>query len=79
MVFLGLLLFFQEKPKVIYEGNITLDETNSTINEDFFKELNYFDKIQENYLLEKFIVHGGEISRKQNETRILSWNKIDEI
>lgn len=59
--------------------NLKIVEIKSaqTIKDDFFKGLNYFGKIQENYAVERFIVYGGETSRRQYETQILPWNQIE--
>ena len=54
-------------------------KSSKTINDNFFKGLNYFEKHQENYILEKYIVYGGDISRRQYETQVLAWNKTENI
>lgn len=54
-------------------------KSSKTIKDDFFKGLNYFEKIQKNYSIEKCIVYAGEASRKQLEVRILPWNKIEKL
>lgn len=54
-------------------------KSGKTINMSFFKGLDYFEKIQQGYELERFLVYGGNQNRKQKNTQILAWNKIDEI
>ncbi|MFT4062535.1 MAG: ATP-binding protein [Edaphocola sp.] len=51
-----------------------------TIKDDFFKGLSYFEKIQSTgYAAAKYLVYGGDTSRKQYETQVLPWNKIDKL
>ncbi len=50
-----------------------------TIGSDFFKGLNYFEKIQSKYTIEKAIIYGGETARKQYESIIIPWNKVEKL
>ena len=50
-----------------------------TVKTDFFKGINFFEKIQVDYDLEKYIVYGGDSGRKQYGTQVLPWNKVDGI
>lgn len=54
-------------------------KSGKTIKDDFFKGLTYFDKIQTNYTIAKYLVYGGSVSRKQYETHVLSWNRLDKL
>lgn len=54
-------------------------KSGKTIHSNFFKGLNFFEKIQSGYNLSKYIVYGGNTPRKQHETQILPWNKVDKI
>ncbi len=59
--------------------NISLVEIKSgkTIKADFFKALDYFEKIQSNYTIDKYLIYGGDFSRKQYGTQVLAWDKIN--
>ncbi|MFA7445271.1 MAG: DUF4143 domain-containing protein, partial [Flavobacteriaceae bacterium] len=54
-------------------------KSGKTIKDDFFKGLTYFEKIQSNYTVAKYLIYGGNTSRKQYETQVLPWNKIDKL
>lgn len=54
-------------------------KSRKTIKDDFFKGLTYFEKIQSNYTIDKYLVYGGDTSRKQYETQVLSWDKTDKL
>jgi len=54
-------------------------QSGKTIKDDFFKGLTYFENISSEYTVEKYIVYGGDTSRKQYETKILSWDKVKNI
>lgn len=51
-------------------------KSGKTIRDDFFKGLNYFDKIQSNYTISKYLVYGGNAQRKQFGTQVLPWNNL---
>ena len=48
-----------------------------TIKPNFFKELTYMENLAKDFITEKFIVYGGDEKRKQFNTAILPWNKVD--
>lgn len=54
-------------------------KSGKTVKTDFFKGINFFEKIQVDYDLEKYIVYGGDAGRKQYGTQVLPWNKVDGI
>jgi len=54
-------------------------KSGKTIKQNFFKGLTYFENIATNYQIEKFIIYGGEESRKQFNTRVLPWNEINKL
>lgn len=62
-------------------NNIKIVEIKSakTIKQNFFKGLTYFEKIATKYNLEKFIIYGGDDSRRQFDTKILAWNSIEKL
>ncbi|KAB2859342.1 MAG: ATP-binding protein [Flavobacteriales bacterium] len=54
-------------------------KSSKTIHDDFFKGLNYFDKIQQNYKIQRYIAYAGNENRTQFDTKVLSWNQLSEI
>lgn len=54
-------------------------KSGKTIRDDFFKGLNYFDKIQSNYTVSKFLIYGGDEQRKQFGTQVLPWNNLTKL
>lgn len=62
-------------------SNLSIVEIKSgkTIKDDFFRGLKYFEKTAKNYSINKYLVYSGDSSRKQYDTKILSWNKIEEL
>ena len=54
-------------------------KSSKTIKQDFFKALTYFEKLAQKYTVEKYVIYGGNESRKQFNTSILSWDKIGMI
>lgn len=51
----------------------------STFNSDFFKNLNYWNKLSDNKVENSFVVYGGEKSRGTKDGRLLSWSNISQI
>lgn len=54
-------------------------KSSQTIKKDFFKGLTHFEKMAENYTVDKFVVYGGNESREQFNTKIWSWGSVDKI
>lgn len=54
-------------------------KSSKTIKQDFFKGLTYFEKLAQKYTIEKYVIYGGDESRNQFNTSVLSWDKIDTI
>ncbi|MBI2258814.1 MAG: ATP-binding protein [Flavobacteriia bacterium] len=50
-----------------------------TIKQDFFKNLTKVEKLATNYKVKKNIIFGGDESRTQFETKILTWENLGEI
>ena len=60
------------------EGQLTAIELKSgeTINNDFFKGLNYFSALETN-TIEKILVYGGnQVQKRSNGIHIKPWNKL---
>jgi len=54
-------------------------KSSKTIRHNFFNGVNYFEKIAHGYSIQKHIVYGGNEMRKQFDTQILPWNKIENL
>jgi predicted AAA+ superfamily ATPase len=71
-----------------YEVDILLDKgqycdiievkSGKTVVSDFFKNLNFFNKIYNN-VKNQYIIYGGDQSRVQNNTRIIPWRDIHSL
>ncbi len=61
--------------------NVKIVEIKSakTIKLNFFKGINYFEKLAKTHTIQKYIVYGGDELRNQFNTRILPWHKIEEL
>lgn len=67
---------------LIEKGNdITVAEIKSgqTIKDDFFKGLTFLEKYAQNYQLSKYLIYGGEQTRKQYTSQVLSWTDLDQL
>lgn len=67
---------------LIEKGNdITVAEIKSgqTIKDDFFKGLKFMEKYAQNYQLSKYLIYGGEQTRKQYTSQVLSWKDLDQL
>ncbi len=61
--------------------NLELIEIKSaqTIKQDFFKNLSKIEKLATTYKVEKSIIYAGTDKRIQFDTKILTWEDLDEI
>ncbi len=61
--------------------NIKLIEVKSskTIKLDFFKGLNYVEKLIANHTVSKYLIYGGNESQKRTQAQVLPWNSISEL
>jgi len=53
-------------------------KSSSTINNDFFKGLNYYNQLKEKQS-EAYLIHGGLKSYKRQKNNVLSWKNSFEI
>lgn len=51
----------------------------NTFNQDFYKNLNYWNKLSDNQAENSFVVYGGEKSVNTKDGRLLSWSDIYQI
>lgn len=54
-------------------------KSGRTINEDFFKGLNYYNKLSKGKTHNSFLIYGGDQSQKRSYTNILSWKETNKI
>jgi len=54
-------------------------KSSNTFNQDFFKHLNYWNKLSDNSGENSFVIYGGELNRNMKEGVLLSWQNIDTI
>lgn len=54
-------------------------KSGKTINADFFKGLQNFEKHSAQLINQKYLVYGGDENRNQYETQVLSWMSCDKI
>ena len=67
---------------IIENGNklIPLEiKSAATYNKDFFKNLNYWNKLSENSIENSFLIYGGDSSIDTKEGKLLRWSDIDEV
>ena len=54
-------------------------KSGKTIHTDFFKNLNYYDKLAGNPDTKKFLIYGGDQSQNRTTAKILSWNNLQDL
>ena len=54
-------------------------KSGMTIHQDFFKNLNYWNKLSGNKPEYSFIVYGGEESQKRSLANVVSWNNLQPV
>ncbi|MCH7524477.1 MAG: ATP-binding protein [Bacteroidetes bacterium] len=54
-------------------------KSGKTIKTDFFKGLNKFEKLANNFIVKKLLVYGGNESQKRSHVQILSWKDVKQI
>lgn len=67
---------------IIENGNkLTPIEIKSgyTFNQDFFKNLNYWNNLSGNSNENSYVIYGGDSSRDTKDGALLSWNELDKI
>ena len=52
-------------------------KSSKTISPDFFKGLNFYKNLNER--AKSYLIYGGERESSRNETKVLSWGKVEEI
>ena len=54
-------------------------KSGMTIHQDFFKNLNYWNKLSGNIPEHSFLIYGGEESHKRSLANVVSWNNLQVI
>ncbi|MFH1457472.1 MAG: ATP-binding protein [Patescibacteria group bacterium] len=62
-------------------NNITPIEIKSgkTITSDYFKNINYWNKLSKNRPGQSYVVYGGNENQKRKQGNIISWNSLESI
>ncbi len=67
---------------IIENGDLLIPveiKSGDTYNKDFFKNINYWNTLPDNYVENSFVIYGGDTSRDTKEGKLLSWFDIDRI
>jgi predicted AAA+ superfamily ATPase len=54
-------------------------KSGSTTNTDYYKNLNYWNKISGNSVENSFVIYGGDSTRETKDCTLLSWKDINKI
>ena len=54
-------------------------KSGKTINQNFFRGLDYFENIANEFALKRFLVYGGDEARKQFNTQVLPWDNVQNL
>ncbi len=54
-------------------------KSSKTIKLDFFKRLNYVEKLTTNLIISKYLIYGGDESQKRTQGQVLSWNNTHKL
>lgn len=67
---------------IIENGNLLTPieiKSGNTFNQDFFKNLNYWNKLSDNSKENSYVVYGGDSSRDTKDGKLLAWSDIYKI
>jgi len=54
-------------------------KSSTTINNSFFKGINYYNKLSKNKGKDSFLIYGGNKSYLRKEANVLSWQEIIKV
>jgi predicted AAA+ superfamily ATPase len=54
-------------------------KSGNTFNQDFFRHLNYWNKISDNNVENSYVIYGGDSSRNTKDGTLLSWKDVSRI
>jgi hypothetical protein len=54
-------------------------KSGKTFDPDFFRNLNYWNRISGNSIESGTVIYGGDISRDTVDGRLLAWRELDKI
>jgi predicted AAA+ superfamily ATPase len=54
-------------------------KSSNTFNQDFFKHLNWWNKLTDNSNNNSFVIYGGDLSRNMKEGALLSWQELSGV
>jgi len=54
-------------------------KSGNTFNQDYFKNLNYWNKLSGNTNKNTYVIYGGESGRETKDGKLLSWNDLYDV
>lgn len=54
-------------------------KSGNTFNQDFFKNLNYWNKLSANTNENSYVIYGGDSSRETKDGKLLSWSDLYDV
>ena len=67
---------------IIENGNLITPveiKSGNTFNQDFFKNLNYWNRISGNTNKNTYVIYGGDSSRETKDGKLLTWNDLYDV
>jgi len=67
---------------IIENGNLITPveiKSGNTFNQDYFKNLNYWNKLSGNTNKNSYVIYGGESGRETKDGKLLSWNDLYDV
>lgn len=67
---------------IIENGNLITPveiKSGNTFNQDFFKNLNYWNKLSGNTNKNTYVIYGGDSSRETKDGKLLTWNDLYDV
>jgi hypothetical protein len=54
-------------------------KSGNTFNQDFFKNLNYWNKLSGNTIENSYVIYGGDSVRETKDGKLLTWKDLDDV
>jgi hypothetical protein len=54
-------------------------KAGKTISGDYFLNLDYWNKLSSNSILNSYLIYGGEQNQKRSNGNVVSWRNIGEV
>jgi len=52
-------------------------KSRQTIRNDFFKNLDYYNKISKNPTKNSYLIYGGDQKQKRQSAKVVPWREVD--